>query len=273
MTGTQVRTSDNDVGRARRIAFRVAVVVATLFTLLVLLFAYPLVFTNWLPDDLWLAVRTDRSHPDLTAADAAHRLHSLALGVLAWGMLLGILVQAHRPERRIAPLLVALAVIVAIAVSEALAGTITVGGTAPFLVVVLLVAVLHPAAGDMLRFPSWDLPMLGLAAAAAVPWGLYAARVGRTARAAGPEFEVGHLTFTSALALLAVLWGVIGASSHTGWKFAAGAAVVAGASIGLQSVLFPDVLSGLSFPWAAAALVWCTGYGAAAMLRGRAAKG
>lgn len=268
----QVPTSDEGVGRARRIAFRVAVVLATLFTLIVLLFAYPLAVTNWLPVDLWLAARTDAFHQDVTAADAVHRLHSLALGMLAWATLLGIVVQADRPERRIAPLLVALAVPVAIAVSETVAGTFTVGGTAPFLVVILLVVVLHPAARDILRVPGWDLPMLGLVAAAAVPWGVYAVRIGEAARAVEPGFEVDHLEFTSALALLAVLCGVIGASNHTGWRYAAGASVVAAGSIGLQSALFPDVLSGLALPWAVAALVWCAAYGAAAVLRARSSE-
>lgn len=268
MTEEHVRPSADRAGRARRIAFRAVVVLATLFTLVVLLFAYPLIVTNWLPVDLWLAARTSGFHPDITAADAAHRLHSLSLGVLAWGTLLGIVLQANRPERRIAPLLVSLAVPVAIAASETVAGTITVGGTAPFLVVVLLVVVLHPAARDMLRLPSWDLPMLGLVAAATVPWVVYAAHVAQAARDVEPAFEVDHLAFTSALAMLAVLWGIIGASSHSGWKFAAGASMVAGASIGLQSVLFPDVLSGLSLPWAVAALVWCAAYGGAAILRG-----
>ena len=270
MTAREVPTPADRAGRARRIAFKVVVVLATLFTLMVLLFAYPLIVTNWLPTDLWLAVRTDAAHPDITAADAVHRLHSLALGVLAWGMLLGILLQAHRPEHRIAPLLASVAVVVAIAVSETIAGTITVGGTAPFLVVVGLVVVLHPAAGDMLRLPKWDLPILGLTAVAAVPWVLYAARVATAVRYAEPAFEADHLEFTSAVALLAVLWGLIGASDHPGWRYAAGASVVAGVSIGLQSVLYPDVLSGLPLPWAVAALVWCAAYGGAAVRRANA---
>lgn len=268
-----VPTSAVRAGRARRIAFKVVVVMATLFTLVALLFAYPLIVSNWLPVDLWLAVRTDAAHPDVTAADAVHRLHSLALGVLAWGVLLGILLQAHRPKRKVAPLLAALAVPIAIAVSETMAGTITVGGTAPFLVVILIVVVLHPAVRDMLRLPGWDLRMLGLAAAAAVPWVVYAARIATAARDLAPGFEVDHLEFTSAVALLAILWGVIGASDHTGWRYAAAASVVAAASIALQSVLFPDVLSGLSIPWAVAALVWSAAYGGAAVLRARGSHG
>jgi len=270
--GNPARTSANRGGKARRIGFLVAIALASLFVLVALLFAYPLIAVNWLPRDLWLVVRADRFHPDLAAGDEVHRLHSLALGVIAWGMLLGIVLQAHRPERKIAPLLASLAVPIAMAVSEMMAGTYTVGGTAPFIVLILIVVMLHPAARDILRLPGWNLPMLGLAVAAALPWMIYATRMGRAAHIAEPGFEVGHITFMSALALLAVLWGTIGASNRAGWQYATGAAMVATAAIGLQSVIFPDALSGLSLPWAVAALAWCAAYGAAAILRTRASK-
>lgn len=264
----QARASVSRGGKVRRIAFRVTIAAASLFVLVALLFAYPLLVVNWFPHDVLMAVRTD-----LVAGDEVHRLHSLALGVIAWGMLVGIVLQAHRPERKISALLASLAVPIAIAVSEMMAGTYTVGGTAPFLVLILIAVVLHPAARDILRLPRWNLPMLGLAAVAALPWIMHAARIGEAAHSVEPGFEVDHLTFTSALALLAVLWGIIGASKRAGWQYAAGASMVATASIGLQSVLFPDVLSGLSLPWAVSALIWCVAYGSAVILRTRASHG
>lgn len=265
-----VRTPADRGGRIRRIAFGTVTALASLFLLVALLFAYPLILTNWLPRDAWLVVRADRFHPDLAAGDEVHRLHSLALGVIAWGMLAGIVLQVHRPARKTSALLASLAVPIAIAVGEMMTGTYTVGGTAPFLVAILLVVTLHPAARDLLRLPGWNLPMLGLAAVAALPWIMYAAGVGKAAHNAEPEFEVGHMTFMSAVALLAVLWGIIGASDRAAWQYAAGASVVASASIGVQSVIFPDVLSGLSLPFATAAVVWCVAYGGAAILRTRA---
>lgn len=261
----QFRTSAKRSGRVRRIAFRVAIALVSLFLLLALLSAYPLIAINWLPNEIFLAVRTD-----LEAGDVVHRLHSLALAVIAWGMLMGIVLQAHRPERKVSPLLTSLAVPVAIAVSEMLAGTYTVGGTAPFFILILTVVVLHPAARAIVRLPRWNFPMLGLAAATALPWVAYAVGLGEAAHNAEPGFEVEHMTFVSALALLAVLWGSIGASNHTGWQYAAGASLVATACVGLQSIIFPDVLSGLSLPWAVAALAWCGAYGSAAVLRSRA---
>jgi hypothetical protein len=96
----QSRTPTNRGGSVRRIAFRVAIAAASLFVLVALLFACPLIAVNWFPNDVLLAVRTD-----LVAGDEVHRLHSLALGVIAWGMLVGIVLQAHRPERKISALL------------------------------------------------------------------------------------------------------------------------------------------------------------------------
>lgn len=251
-------------GRVRSVAFRVLVGLVSLFLVVILLPAYPLIAVNWLPGDAWLTLR-----PDHAPADLAHRLHSLALSVLAWGMLLGIACQVHRPGKRLAPLLVALAVPIAIAAAEMVAGKYTFAGTAPFIVAILLVAALHPDARTLLRPPRWNLPMLGLAAVAAVPWVMYAAAIGHGARGAGAGWEADHLVFTSALATLPVLWGVIGASGRPGWQYAAGAAAVAAAFVGLQSAIFPYVLSGLPSTWAAAALAWCLAYAVAAGLRSR----
>lgn len=247
-------------------AFWAVAGLVSLFLLVILFPAYPLVVVNWLPDDAWLAVRSDHG-----PADLPHRLHSLSLSVLAWGMFLGVALQAHRPVRKLAPLLTALAVPVAIAGAELVAGTYTVAGTAPFFIALLLVAALHPAVRLLLRVPRWNLPMLVLAAVAAVPWATYAVRVGQAVQASDPGWEVDHHVFTAALAFLPVLWGLIGASDRPGWEYATGTTLAAAGAIGLQALIFPGVISGPSAPWAAAALAWCLVYGGAAFLRRRAA--
>lgn len=255
-------------GRVRRISFWVVIGLACLLLLLALLAAYPLLFTNWLPTDQWLAVRTDRS-----PGDQVHRLHSLALGVIAWGMLVGVVLQFHRAERKVAALLMALAVPVALALGEMITGTYTVAGTAPFLLLILAACALHPSARAIVRLPHLDLPMLTLTVIAAGPWIAYAMSVGETARLAVPEGDIEHWNFTASVALLAPLWGLIGATDKPGWKFPAGAAVLASACVGLQSLLFPDALSGLQPLWAWAAVAWCIAYGVAAWLRSRRARG
>ncbi len=249
-------------GRVRRISFWVVIGLTSLFLLLALLAAYPLLFTNWLPTDTWLAVRTDR-----VPGDQVHRLHSLALGVIAWGMLAGVVLQFNQPERKVAALLMALAVPVALALSELITATYTVAGTAPFLLLILVACALHPSARTFIRLPRLNFPMLTLTLISAGPWIAYALGVGETARVAGPEGDIEHLNFMASVALLILLWGLIGATSKPGWAFPAGAAVLASACVGLQSLMFPDALSGLRPLWAWAALAWCIAYGVAAWLR------
>lgn len=257
-------TPPPSTSRARRIAFWVALALASLFLVIALFPAYRLIVINWLPRELWLAVRTDH-----LAGEEVHRLHSLALSLLAWVMLLGLVSQVRRPVRKVAALLASLAVPVAIAVSEMLAGTYTVGGTAPFFVLLLLVIVLHPAAREVVRRPEWDLAMLGLVVVAAVPWVAYAVSMGEAAHHVAPGFELNHMTFMGAIALATPLWGAIGASKHAGWQYPAGACVVATACVGLQSAIYTDALSAPSPPWAAAALGWCVAYGSLAIRRTR----
>lgn len=250
--------------RVRRISFWVVIGLTSLFLLLALLAAYPLLFTNWLPTDAWLAVRTDRS-----PGDQVHRIHSLALGVIAWGMLSGVALQFIRPKQKVAALLMALAIPVAVASAEMLIGTYTVAGTAPFLILILAACALHPSARAFIRPPRLDLPMLVLTVIAAGPWISYALGVGETARVARPGGDTEHLTFIVSVALLIPVWGLMGATGKSGWAFPAGAAVLASGCLGLQSLIFPDALSGLQPLWAWATVAWCIAYAVAARVRSR----
>ena len=101
---------------------------------------------------------------------------------------------------------------------------------------------------------------------------MYALGLSDATRVTGPDADAEHMGFMVTVALLIVLWALIGTTDKPGWGFPAGAAVVAGACIGMQSLVFPDVLSGLEPLWAWAAVAWCVAYGAAAWLRARVAQ-
>ena len=256
-------------GRVRRVSFWIVIGLASLFLVFTQAGAYPLLFTNWLPTDVWLAVRSDRS-----AGDQVHRLHSLALGIIVWGMLAGVALQFHRPARKVAALLMSFAAVVAVACGLLVTGTSLTGiaiGMAPFLLPILAAGALHPSAEAFIRLPRLDLRMFALTVIAAGPWIAYALDVVRTARASGQDVEIEHSTFMVTVALLILLWGLIGATDKPGWAFPAGAAVLASACLGLQSLMFPDLLSGLELLWAGAAVAWCAAYGAAAWYRSRRA--
>jgi hypothetical protein len=191
-------------GNARRISFLIAIALASAFLLFALLATYPLLFTNWLPTDAWLTVRPDRS-----PGDQVHRLHSLALGVISWGVLSGVVLQFHRPQRKVGALLMALTGVVAVACGEMITGTFTVAGMAPFLLLILVTCVLHPSARAIIRPSRVNLPMLALTLLAAGPGIAYALSVGGAARLAGPDGDVEHLTFVVTITLLVPLWALI----------------------------------------------------------------
>lgn len=67
--------------------------------------------------------------------------------------------------------------------------------------------------------------MLALTLLAAVPWIVYALRIGRAAGRAGPDGDVEHVTFVVTVALLVPLWALVGTTAKPGWTFPAGAAV------------------------------------------------
>ena len=251
-------------GKVRRVSFLVVLVLVSLFLILALAGTFPLLFENWLPTEAWLRARPDRS-----PGDQVHRLHSLSLALIAWGILSGILLQFHRPRRKVGALLMAVAGVAAVTLGEMITGTFTLAGVGPFLAIVLVTGALHPSARTLLRHSGVDVPMLALALLAAGPAIAYAVEVGEAARLAGPDGDVEHLTFMVTIALLVPLWALVGTIAKPGWTFPAGGAVVVGGCIGLQSLIFPDALSGVEPAWASAVLAWCIAYMVAAWLRRR----
>lgn len=249
-------------GRVRRVSFWIAAGVTCAFLLVALLPTYPLLFMNWLPTDIWLAARPDRS-----PGDQIHRLHSLALAVISWGALSGVALQFHRPWRKLGALLMSLAAVLAIACGLGVAGTFDVAGTAPFLLLPLVTLALHPSIRTITSLPRLDLSMLALTVLAALKWVAYALNVAKAARVAGSHGDAEHLTFMVIVALAIPLWALLGATNIRGWVFPAGAAIVASGCVGLQSLIFPDALSGLEPVWASAALAWCIAFGTVARLR------
>ncbi len=243
-------------GRVRIIPFRAIVVLVSAALVIGLFPALKGLVINWLPTPAFLAVRTDLG-PD----DVVHRLHSTVVAVTFAGMVLGVLVQLYRPRERLAPLLMALAVPPAVAVGEILTGSYTVMGTGVPFVLLLLIGLLHPEARQLGRPRIASRLMAGLVAVAAVPAVLLAIRQVELYRLdpAGDQ-DIGHWSIVAGFPLLVAAWGLVGATDRSGWRLTAwvtGAAVVA---FGLQSLLFPGVLSGVPWYGAAAVLAWGAAY-------------
>ena len=255
--------SDEEVSRWRLLGFRIAGVLLTGVLLVGLYPALKGIVLNWFPHETFLRFR-----PNLAAADVVHRLHSTALAALSWGMVIGVAAQLHSPRRKIGAMLMALAVPPALALGEYLTDNFTLLGAGIPFALLLVVAVLHPHASHILRVRRPDPIMAGLALAGAVPWVVYSVEQGAQGLLA-PGWDVAHYGFVASLGVVVVLWSLLGALDQRGWLWPATAAGVAAAIVALKSLIFPEVLSGLSPVWAAGALIWAASYLVAAGLRRR----
>jgi len=242
--------------RARRIAFRTVAWVTSLEVLALFVFGLMEVVFMWLPDATVVSM-----FDDITAADLAHRGHFNMVGIVAWAFVPAVLVQLRTPERRVAAMLQAVGIV--------LAGTVVYGLSGPLtdwlleeiilLVPVLLLARLHPRAGELVRRPRLHRRMAGLVALAAVPWLAFAsvqAELQWSSMAGDSHAQMEHWATSALMALTIVLAGLLGSTDHTGWRLPAWTAALGSIDYGLHSLVFPDVASNASTLWAVAAVAW-----------------
>lgn len=125
--------------------------------------------------------------------------------------------------------------------------------------------------------PRWQLvthrgriPLAVAAALAAVPAGMYAADMLRSAAAAGPSCFLGRCATgdrpaeAAAVALTTVLLVVVAAIGVRGWLLCAWSSGLAAVLLGIVSIVLPDELGSLGRATAVMALVW----GAAVVVAG-----
>ena len=173
-------------------------------------------------------------------AGGTHHVHDLSWGALEGVLLLVSLVALlHRPGRRPAASLQAVAVVVALLVTMALVAV-----PDPFTIVLAVLVgtgVALTAGGSLLRKTRPSRPLLALTGLAAVPlvaWALAAAADQRASTDGHAEL-LGYTGVTAyALGLLAVL--AVGALRPPAWRVPAGSAAVAAAVVGAAGLLWPD---------------------------------
>jgi hypothetical protein len=198
---------------------------------------------------------------DLPAGDETHRAHFNIVGIVSWALVPGVVVQLRKPERRTAAMLQAAGIVLAGMAVYGLSGTVTewlVEDVVP-VVLVLLLAWLHPRARELVRMPALDHRMAGLVALAAVPWLVFItnqAMLQWRNVAGDTHAEMEHWA-TAALLGIVVLWcGLVGSSDHSGWRLPAWIAGLASIDFGLHSIAFPEAVSNASTSWGVAAIIW-----------------
>lgn len=273
-TSEDLATAAERPSKKRRIAFGV---VATLVALLILaqqIFGLMELVLMWLPAET-VAEMFEEDVSEGTSFIALHRAHFMAIGVIAWAIVPSMLVQLRKPERRVAPMVLVVAIALGATIVYGLSGTLNewlIEEIAVVVVPVSLVVLLHPSRDRLFSKPSFDRPLAGFAALAAAPWLVYIvdnAWTQFTNAAGDTHAEMEHWATAALMGIVVVVAAFLGSSDHPGRGLTA--AIAAGGSVvfGAHSLVFPGLASSLPTFWAVLAILWGIGYGAMFIRRSR----
>lgn len=257
--------------KARRIVFRIVASITALWLLALNIFGLVELVVMWLPGDTLSSMFGDEF-------SEIHRAHFMIIGVTAWALVVSLVIQLRKPERRVAPMLWLVISAVAGTIVFGLSGTLGEWLREEILFVLLpigMVASLHPKRGEFFGLPVFDRPMGYLAAAATIPWLVYVVdNAGlQLANAAGDAHaEMEHWALAALLGIMISAAAFLGSSDHRGWRLSAWIAVGATGIFGVHSLVFPGLASTLPPFWAILAVVWAVAFGVATVRRPRVAE-
>lgn len=209
---------------------------------------------------------------------AEHRTHDVTYGLIFSTGVVGVFAQLWRPEKNIAPMIMALFP----GGSLLLAGFLVGNTDAVFrfnplryaAAVTVVAVLLHPAGRAFFRSferSRMSPVMLALVGVAAVPLLLSAStNIGFQSDVADVHAGMGHYGFMAAFSFTAVAVGVLASLRPDGWRLTAWVAGALPAVLGIASLLYPDASSSWDPAWALTAVAWCAAFVAAAEIADRA---
>lgn len=263
---------DTGDARGRRIAFRALAVLLALLVLAMGAFSLAFVGLMWVPESTLVDMFGEEP-----GYIAVHRSHFMAGGLASFAIVLSMLVQLRRPSRRTASMLLLTVLAVTSLVVYGFHGTLAVWLLEEWLWVlpVLVLGVfLHPARRQLWRRPAVDVTRLRIALVGAVPWAVFGLGMARLQLVTtGPHAVEEHWGWSAVLAAAVAAGAVIGSTEHPGWRLPAWIAAVASVVFGAHSLVYPGLASGLSTPWALAAVAWGAIFAAAIVRRSRGSVG
>ncbi|MGH9051683.1 MAG: hypothetical protein ACRDWX_01495 [Acidimicrobiia bacterium] len=187
-----------------------------------------------------------------------HAIHDVGWGVMT-GLLfaVGLLVQVHRPEHKVAALQQAGAVAAAFLFGMLALGSFDVFGVI-WLVAVLLLVALHPARSEVFRIGKVSSRLVGLTVLGAIPLTVFALGQLELQRLDIPGDEHAadmHYAGMFVMALALVLVGLVASGRAAGWRIAAWSAGLGTAVYGVASVIFTQHASSAGVGWGIAAIL------------------
>lgn len=198
---------------------------------------------------------------DVGAKLGIHRLHVMVIATVILTTLSGVFAQIYRPTRQAASMLGALCSVVLAALLQFI-GEGTVGSIVPFLVLIGLVTLLHPAGRELLQREHAFRPRLAaLVVVAAIPMLAFTiSQVGLQMNATDAHAAAGHYTGMAQLGLLPLVYALFAAVGMRGWRVAGWIAAIPVAYYGLLSISFTAQTGSTGVMWGAGAILWATAF-------------
>lgn len=237
-----LNTSGTSPSGTRRIAFRVCLVLSGLFYAVLLTGLSALLSPAW--------------------SEPIHRVHHVGAALFIGMIAVGLLAQLRAPERNIAAFWQVVVAVLAIQITNFIIGDPdNYGGNAGimdpafliFVVPLLILAVLHPARGRLLRAGTGMSPALtGISLVAAVPLAVYGVNQALVQRNSWPPLADPHHQKWFMMAFLAFalpLLGLVASFRLDGWRVPAWSAGITAGTFGLVSVLYPTLPSSVGQMW------------------------
>lgn len=234
-------------GKIRLVGFSLVVLAVLGFAAFVLRELFSLLVLGWTAD--------------VGAELGIHRLHVMVIATVILTTLLGVAVQIYRPKRQVAAILGAFLSVAAAALIQFI-GEGSAGSVVPFLVMIGLATVLHPAGRGLLRRgESYSPAMLALVVAAAIPMLAFAAaQVGLQLNTNDAHAAAGHYTGMAQFGLIPLIYGFLGAMGMRGWRVAAWIAALPVSYYGILAISFPAQAGAAGPMWGGAAVLWAGGF-------------
>lgn len=267
-----LRSTLADYG-AKRLAFTVVVLAVVALFLVQSWENHVLLVAGWFENGLGLLSADDGHH----FLHTGHRLHNIALGLMTWPFIFGMLAQLRSPRRHVTGM--------QMAVFVWLAGLAAIALTGVWMILIIVAvmgiptvvaALLHPAGRDLLTSvdpASVNRVLVVLVVVAAMPLAAYAAHeVGLQtgdvepaghAHDGGEHAEIheehvggGHYMRMVWLSFVLIGTGLLASLRQAGWWLASWLVGLMAVVFGTVGVLAPEAASNPGLLWNLAAIAW-----------------